>query len=203
MPGRVVRIRELGSGLAVIALSTALGAATADAGTSVLELDLEKSRVSFSLDSTLHRINGSARLAYARATFDPAGGEASGRFVIDAASTDTNNGLRDRKMHQKVLESDRFDEIVFVPTSLEVGEIDGNRAAVTLAGWIDIHGMEWPLRIPATVTVQGERIHIEGRFTIPYVEWGMKDVGNFLLHVDPEVEVALDAVGTVRPPLSP
>ena len=70
-------------------------------------------------------------------------------------------------------------------------------------GGMQIHGSEWPLRIPADLTVDGEQIHIQGTFTVPYVEWGMKDMSKFLLRVSPEVDVAIDAFGTIRPPPIP
>jgi polyisoprenoid-binding protein YceI len=183
----------LGVGLA---LGIAASAAAAD-----LELPPESTRIRFELDSTLHRVSGVARLEEAVVSFDPAGGDASGRIVIDATSLESGNGLRDRQMHGKVLESERFPRIEFRPHSLVVVDRGDSQARIALVGVLHMHGGEWPLRIPAQVSVAGDGFRVEGSFAIPYVEWGMRDMSNFLLSVDPEVVVHFEALGRITPHL--
>jgi polyisoprenoid-binding protein YceI len=180
--------------VALCCLST--GARAAD-----LELSRADTSISFELDSTLHRVEGTAQLREGSVHFDPAGGAASGSVVIDARSLETGNGLRDGQMHDKVLESERHPSIEFVPSSLVVESRGETEAQVALVGVLRMHGGEWPLRIPASVRAEGEAVHVEGSFTIPYVEWGMRDMSNFLLSVDPEVVVHIDALATLTPPL--
>lgn len=173
-----------------------------------LELVREETTISFALDSTLHEVAGTARLEQGAVQFDPAGGAASGAIVIDARSLETGNGLRDGQMHAKVLESERYPRIEFVPSSLVVGRRGASEAEVTLVGTLRMHGGEWPLRIPASVRADGAAVRVEGSFTIPYVEWGMRDMSNFLLSVEKEVHVEFDATGrlaseSAKPAIAP
>jgi len=190
------RMAHGGLWAAAIAL-LATGAGAAD-----LEIPPERTTISFELDSTLHRVHGEAKLEEGSIQFDPAGGAASGRVVIDATSLDTDNGLRDGQMHEKVLESERFPRIELLPTTLLVEQTEPDRAQVVLVGALRIHGGEWPIRVPATVEARGDDIRVAGSFVIPYVAWGMRDMSNFLLSVDPEVEVHFETLAHVTPGLA-
>jgi len=162
-----------------------------------LELAIEQTRIVFHLDSTLHRIEGSARLASGELEFSPEGGLVQGRIVIDARSLETGNGLRDRAMHAKVLESERFPHVELLPTTLEVASSHDGAQAVVLGGEIHIHGAKHALEIRAQVVMRGDEAHIRASFQIPHVAWGMRDMSNLLLRVDKQVTVEIDAVGRI------
>jgi hypothetical protein len=104
---------QLRSRIAPVALAVALAASAARAEPVTLRLDPAQSRVRFSLDALAHTIHGSLRVTRGELRFDPAAGTAAGEVVVDARSAETGNGSRDRKMHQTVLESGRYPEIVF------------------------------------------------------------------------------------------
>jgi len=186
----------------VLGLLLTLGAAgPLPAAPAELVLDPAATTIRFDVDSTLHRVHGTARLERGELAFDPAGGPASGRIVIDATSLETGNGLRDGTLHEDVLESQRFPRMTFVPERVEVLRIEGREADVRLLGRIDIHGSQHPLDIPGRVSAHGEKIEVKARFEVPFVEWGMQDPSNFLLSVDPVVNVEVEGVGRVSPPL--
>lgn len=166
-----------------------------------LVLDPDATTIRFDLDSTLHRIHGTARLASGEVRFDSEGGPASGRVTIDARSLETGNRLRDGVLHEDVLESERFPRMSFLPERVEVLRIEGSEADVRISGRIEIHGGQHELAIPGRVRADGERLELEASFAVPYVAWGMHDPGNFLLSVDPVVNVEVEAVGRVNPPL--
>jgi polyisoprenoid-binding protein YceI len=133
--------------------------------------------------------------------FDSEGGPVSGQIEIDARSLETGNGLRDGALHEDVLESERYPRMTLLPERVEILRVDGREAEVRITGRIDIHGSEHPLVFPARVSVSGDRVEVTARFPVPYVEWGMRDPGNFLLHVDDVVNVQVEAVGRIEPPL--
>jgi len=192
--------------LALWALGAAHGAGAAGpeaGGPGRLVLDPDASRVSFVLGATMHSVKGSLRVERGEIGFDPEGGVADGRVVVDARSADTGSGLRDRNMHRDVLESERYPEIVFLPERIAVPRRTDEEADVELSGVIEIHGARAPLTVPASVRREGDHLRIEAEFSVPYVAWGMRDYSNFVLRVAPEVEVSLDLVARlVEPPLT-
>jgi polyisoprenoid-binding protein YceI len=101
-------------------------------------------------------------------------------------------------MHRDVLESERFAEIVFLPERLAVARRTPDEADVEISGTVEIHGVREPLSIPATLRREGDRVRIQGRFSVPYVEWGMRDYSNFVLRVAPSVDVSLDLAGRLE-----
>jgi polyisoprenoid-binding protein YceI len=173
---------------------------SAGAAAAELSLSPERTEISFELDSTLHRVRGKARLLPSTLAFEPGGGAVRGSIAIDATSLDTDNGLRDGQMHGKVLESERYPRIEFVPEALDVLEASASSARVALSGTLRMHGGEWPLTIPAEVGAEGDGLRVKGSFRIPYVDWGMRDMSNFVLSVDREVLIHFDALAEVAPP---
>jgi polyisoprenoid-binding protein YceI len=181
-------------------LVLALPAASLDAAGWSLRLDPAATRVGFTLQATLHKVEGTIPLKKGFITFDAAGGAASGRLVFDAAAAGTGNESRDRKMRAEVLESSRFSEIVFTAQRAEILLDASGKGTVTLLGILAIHGSEHPLTIQARVRREGERAFAEGDVTVPYVAWGMTDPSVFLLRVAKEVQVHFAASGTLTPP---
>jgi polyisoprenoid-binding protein YceI len=118
---------------------------------------------------------------------------------VDARSAATGIGMRDATMHAEVLESERFPEIVFISERI-MDPRGGAKRIINVAGRIQIHGVEQPLTIPLEATVDEQRVRLQGRFVIPYVQWGMKDASTFWLRVGKSVEVQIDAIGTLSAP---
>jgi polyisoprenoid-binding protein YceI len=184
-------------------LALAVPAATLDAAGWGLRLDPGATRVGFTLQATLHTVEGTIPLKDGVITFDAAGGAASGRLVLDATGARTGNESRDRRMHAEVLESVRFPEIVLTVQRAEIRADAAGQGTVTLVGTLAIHGGEHPFTIEARVRREGERAFAEGDLTVPYVAWGMTDPGAFLLRVAKEVQVHFAASGTLTPPEGP
>jgi polyisoprenoid-binding protein YceI len=68
---------------------------------------------------------------------------------------------------------------------------------VKLSGTFSIHGADHELTAQVHAEVAGDRWSGTSRFAVPYVQWGIKDPSNFLLKVQPVVDVELEMVGTV------
>lgn len=163
----------------------------------ILRLEPSLTKIRFTLGSTLHEVEGVFELTEGEILFDPATGEASGRVVVYAVSGDTTNKKRDKKMHNKVLESETFPEITFLPHRLEGTLQPKGQSEVKLLGTMEIHRVRHDIIILATVQVKQGRLTGTAQFSIPFVEWGMKDPSIFILRVKKEVHVTLDIVGSV------
>jgi polyisoprenoid-binding protein YceI len=185
--------------LAALGLACGLAASAAHAGAGALVFSPEQTRVEFTLGATLHEVHGTLKLVRGELSFDPAGGAASGTIVLDARSAQTGNERRDRTMHGDVLESEKYPEIEFRAERLELTRQAADRAEAVLHGHVRIHGGEHALAIPAHVEREADRsIRVRAEFPVPYVAWGMRDVSNFVLHVEPQVTVRVDATATLR-----
>lgn len=168
-----------------------------------LVLDPAATKVAFTLAATLHTVEGRVPLSRGTLSFDPATGAASGEIVLDARGAETGNSLRDDNMHGEVLESEQFPTIVFRATSLEVLERTAQAADVKLHGQLEMHGKGRPLVLAAhleRIGDQGRRISITAHFPVRYIDWGMKNVSNFVLRVADEVQVQVSAEGTLEKP---
>jgi polyisoprenoid-binding protein YceI len=173
-------------------------AAPASAQERVATLDPARTAVEFRLGATMHTVEGAARLESGKIQFDLQAGTATGEIIVDGRSLDTGNVKRDRVLHEKVLESEEHPRMVFRCQSID-GELPISGAGhVAISGSFEIHGEEHPLVLDFDVEVDGADLRATTAFTVPYVEWGMKDPSKFLLRVKKEVEVTIRAVGTLR-----
>ncbi|HPC81792.1 MAG TPA: YceI family protein [Thermoanaerobaculaceae bacterium] len=183
----------------VFVLLSTLAATTAAGQELALRLDPARTVVAFTLQATLHTVEGSVPVVAGEIRFDRASGQASGRVELDARRAGTASPGRDRKMHAEVLESDRYPAIVLVPNRVEVEEEGPEKVTVRLAGTLSIHGGDHPVELVAAVRREGDRIVADATLTVPYVAWGMRDPSVLLLRVAKQVEVRVHAVGTLAP----
>jgi len=179
--------------IAVFAVS-----ASAFAAEQTLRLEPAETRVSFTLGATMHTVHGGLFVEKGLIRFDLESGDASGEVVLDARRTETGNAKRDKKMHKMVLESERYPTIVFTPQSIEGQLEESGRGDITLRGTVAIHGAEHALTLVAEVEREGAGVSAELSFTVPYVEWGIKDPSVFMLRTAKEVEVTVELYGVLE-----
>jgi len=181
----------------IATLGLALGGAPASAAEWRIKVDPLRTNVSFTLKATMHSVHGTAATTSGGFRFDPNTGAATGEIVVDATSAETGNGSRDKKMHRKVLLTVNNPRIV-----LRIRSLEGNLALegvseVTLRGEIEILGQPHEIAIQLQVEIGGEDFTAHAEFEIPYVEWGLKDPSTFILRVAKEVQVRIEAAGTI------
>jgi len=182
---------------ALFLLALGSAAATASAQTLTFDLDPQATQITFGFGATLHSVQGTLKAASGKVQLDIATGKASGEIVLDLKSAATGNEKRDLKMHQKVLETDRYPQAVF-----HVERIDGElhregRSELQLHGTLDLHGASHTVAIPTVALAQGDTVTATGVLDIPYVEWGLEDPSFFLLRVDKVVRVQIRGVGKI------
>jgi polyisoprenoid-binding protein YceI len=185
-------------GLLLFALS--LSAETLCAQEMTLELDRANTRIEFTLAATLHAVHGTFALKSGTIHFNPSTGSASGLVVVDATSGDTENKGRDHKMHEEILESQRYPEITFTPSKLSGKvELQGD-STVQVDGSFRLHGTDHPMTLSLPLQAKGNSLSVRTHIVIPYVAWGLKNPSTFLLHVGDKAEVDVTAVGQVLEP---
>jgi polyisoprenoid-binding protein YceI len=180
------------------ALLTVLCAlASAQSRPAALQLDPAKTQVTFTLEAVLHSVHGTFRARPCVLTLDFSTGSLTGEIVVDAKSGDSGNGMRDRKMHKDVLESDSYPEISFRPDRVEGVVAGTGKSSVKVHGMFRIHGVDREISVPADVDMSPDSWTANVHFTIPYAKWGMNNPSNLFLHVSDSVVIDLVAAGTV------
>lgn len=208
-----IRHLAIGAILTVALTGAPLGAW---AGEQTMRLDPEATDIRFELGAMLHTVHGTAQLESGVVRFDPVTGEASGRVVVDARSLDTDNAKRDKKMHTKVLDSDRYPEIVLEIHGFSGDLDDPGVSEALLSATIHLHGEGHAVELPFTLEIdEGAEPHtgsasadspasprsarLSTAFTIPYVAWGLKNPSTVFLKVKKQVEISIEATAVLLP----
>jgi polyisoprenoid-binding protein YceI len=166
----------------------------------VFEIDPAQSKVHWTLGTTLHTVHGTFALKTGALQFDSGTGKAAGEIVVDATSGKSDNDSRDKKMHKDVLESARFSDITFRPDRVEGKVAPKGDSAVQIHGVFLLHGKEHEFTVPVQATLTADHWAGTAKFTIPFIEWGLKNPSNWLLKVEHAVTVELELKGTLHNP---
>jgi polyisoprenoid-binding protein YceI len=122
-----------------------------------LHLDSQHTTINFTLGDVLHTVHGTFRLKQGSLRLDSASGKLTGEIVVDAKSGESGNGMRDRKMHREVLESDRYPKIAFRPDRIDGTVSLQGKSSVRVHGIFTIHGSDHELTVPAEVEMSPDR----------------------------------------------
>jgi polyisoprenoid-binding protein YceI len=149
--------------------------------------------------SGLHTVHGTFKLKSGEFLFNPKTGLAEGEILVDATTGESHNATRDKRMQDEVLESNRYPAIFYHPTEIK-GPFKAGEGAQDLIGegTFNIHGADHPMQLPLKVQISADTVTATTRFTVPYVEWGMKNPSRFLLRVGKQVEIEVSAKGTIK-----
>ena len=164
----------------------------------VFTVNPAQSNVNWTLGSSLHTVHGTFALKRGSLQVDPATGKARGEIVVDAPTGESGNDGRDKKMHKEVLESGKFGEIVFRPESIN-GKLDTQGdSTILIHGTFVLHGSEHELTVPAQANLSRDHWTGSAKFSVPFIEWGLKNPSTWLLKVDHSVSIELELKGTVQ-----
>ena len=169
----------------------------------VLEIDPAQSKVHWTLGSSLHTVHGSFAFKKGTLQLDTSTGKASGEIVVDATSGISGNDSRDKKMHREVLESGRYAEVIFRPERVEGKITPQGIFTVQVNGFFVLHGREHELTVPVQAELAGDHWTGSAKFNVPFIDWGLKNPGNFFLKVNHAVEIDLELKGSLQNPATP
>jgi len=197
MAGATKRRAATGARVLPFLILTVLSAA---AQQTTFQLDHAKSSVKFTLGDVLHTVHGTFQLKSGTLQFTPATGRISGEILVDAKSGESGSGMRDRKMHKEILESEKFPEISFRPDRIEGAVASQGKSSVKVHGMFNIHGVDREITVPAALDLSAGQWTATVHFTVPYEKWGMKNPSTLFLRVNDFAEIDLTAAGSVAQP---
>ncbi len=164
----------------------------------VLSLDPAQSKVHYTVDTTLHTVHGTFLLKSGSVHFDPDSGKAGGEIVVLATSGESGTSSRDEKMHKEVLQSDKYPDAIFRPSQIEGKVASSGSSDFKVHGTFVLHGASHEIDVPVHAELNGENWKGTGKFDVPYIQWGLKNPSNFLLKVQPIVNIEIDMSGTLK-----
>jgi polyisoprenoid-binding protein YceI len=106
-------------------------------------------------------------------------------ITVNVNTLTSDRSMRDQRIHQMGLESDRYPTATFVlttPIDLPAGATTGQVVNVSAIGQLTIHGVTRTVTIPIQARLTGTQIEIAGSITFPFSEFGMTppSIGGFV-----------------------
>jgi polyisoprenoid-binding protein YceI len=181
----------------LVALSFFVACGVAWAQKQTLTMDTASSQVHFNLSDPLHAVHGTFRVQNGSVFFDHKGGTMGGRIAVDAASGQSGNGARDKKMTEDELKANKFTTVTFDPQRYNGTLAPTGDSEIVVDGVFTLLGTPHEITVPMKVHMDGTHCKAVGSFTIPYVKWGLKDPSILMLRVGKDVAIDLVLVGEV------
>jgi polyisoprenoid-binding protein YceI len=99
-------------------------------------------------------------------------------------------------MNQSVIESGKYPEIAFQTTRVSASKLGEGRYQATLNGNLTLHGVTWPVAIPAQVILLGDMLRAGGEFSILQTNFGIKlvSVAGGAMKLKDELKFVFDIV---------
>lgn len=182
--------------LVVVACAAALGA-PAQARQDVLELDPAATFIQFTLSGNIHTTHGTFALKSGTIRVDPSTGNVSGEIVVDPASGNTNQSMRDGIMKDSVLETQRYPEISFIPSTVRGRRDQRGNFQGSITGVMNLHGTSHEMTLDVHGALIGDSLTAKSHLVIPYVAWGLKDPSFLFFRVADTVDVEFSTTGHV------
>ncbi len=159
----------------------------------------EQSQVAFSLGGNTHHVQGTFHVQSGSIDFDPSAQKISGSVIVAAASGNSSEPSRDKKMNTDVLDTAHFAEVTFAPSSYQGTIAPSGDFTIQVSGVFTLHGTPHDITVPMQIHIDGANLTTKGHFTVPYVKWGLKDPSIFVLKVAKEVDIDLTLNGRLNP----
>jgi len=161
------------------------------------QINPDASQVAFALGGKGHHVSGTFHLTSGSIDFDRTAQTISGLVIVAAASGNSGESARDKKMNSDVLDTAQYAEISFVPKSYTGTIAASGDSTIQVSGVFTLHGTAHDLTLPMQVHIDGNTLTAKGHFVVPYVQWGLKDPSIFILKVAKEVDIDLTLTGSV------
>jgi polyisoprenoid-binding protein YceI len=155
----------------------------------------EASDVQFTLGGSDHTTHGTFHVKDGVIDFDRGASTISGTIDVAAGSGNSGNQSRDKKMTNAVLDATHFADVSFVPHSYQGTIAPSGDSMIQVSGTFTLHGTPHEITVPVQLHTDGSNCTVKTHFTVPYVQWGLKDPSVLIFKVSKEVDIDLTLVG--------
>jgi polyisoprenoid-binding protein YceI len=146
----------------------------ASATEEIVQLDPAHTVVHIMLLGNLHNTSGRFKLKSGAISVDPKTGNAAGAIVIDAASEDSNENLRDAIIKNGILDVAHYPEIIFTPHRVQGTRDSQGNFYGQIVGVMRLHGSGHAMSVQVHGHLMGDQLAASCEFLVPYVEWGVE-----------------------------
>jgi polyisoprenoid-binding protein YceI len=155
--------------------------------------------IGFALTGTGHEVHGTFHVQSGTIQFDRSAPKLSGSILVSAASGESGDKGRDKKMHSDVLDVEHFADVTFSPQSYQGTIAPSGDSTLQVSGTFTLHGTPHDITVPMQLHIDGANLTAKGSFIVPYVQWGLKDPSMFILKVAKEAHIDVSLSGTLAP----
>ena len=149
------------------------------------------SEVKMTLQTTHEIVNGTFHAQSGSIEFDRSNSRMSGSVAVLAGSGKTGNGSRDKKMNKDILEVDQHATVSFEPKTYTGAIAPSGDSTIQVTGIFTLLDAPHEITIPMLVHVEGTTATVKARFTVPYIQWGLKDPSFMFWKADKDVAIDL------------
>ena len=181
----------------LVFLALALSGPAAFGQQQTFRVSSDSSEVKIRLNTTHEVVNGMFNVRSGSINFDRNSSQISGLVIVIAGSGKTGNDNRDKKMNEDILKVGQFPTISFAPKRYDGTIAASGDSTVEVDGVFTLLGTVHDLTIPMQIHIDGSRATVKGQFTIPYVEWGIKNPSFLIWKADNDVKISLNLVGQI------
>jgi polyisoprenoid-binding protein YceI len=153
------------------------------------------SEVRMTLNTTHEVVSGTFHLHSGSVTFDRHSPNLSGLLVVTAASGNTGNASRDKRMNKDILKVDQFATVSFAPKSYTGVIAPSGDSNLQVSGVFTLLGSPHDLTIPMQIHIDGANLTAKAKFVIPYVQWGLKNPSFLIWKAENDVAIDLNLTG--------
>ncbi len=125
-------------------------------------------------------------------------------MVADPGESEKDRGtVQATMLGNKVLDAARFPEIVFTSTGVTKVETQAEGSSITLAGILQLHGIEKSMSLPAMVRVSGDELIAKGEVFLRQTDYGITPVkiGGGAVKVKDRLRIRFEIHARIRPGL--
>jgi polyisoprenoid-binding protein YceI len=181
---------------AVLALTVILAPA-AFAQHQTFAVNPDASEIKMTLNTTHEVVNGTFHVQSGSIEFDRSSPKMSGSVAVLAASGKTGNGSRDKKMYKDILKVDQYASVSFAPKTYTGTIAPSGDSTIQVSGVFTLLGNPHDLTIPMQIHMDGSKATAKAQFTVPYIQWGLKNPSFLFWKAENDVAIDLNLVGQV------
>jgi polyisoprenoid-binding protein YceI len=160
-------------------------------------VNTDASQVRIKLNTTHELVNGTFHVQSGSIVFDRTATTISGIVVVAAGSGNTGNGSRDKRMNKDILKADQYTTVSFAPRTYQgIIPVSGD-STIQVSGAFTLLGTPHDITIPMQVHIDGTKAVVKAQFTVPYVQWGVKNPSFLIWKAENDVAIDIDLTGQI------